>query len=78
MTNTPSPLGDLSPNEFRAAAHAAVDWIAEYLEHPERYPVRSQVAPGDVMNALPASPPVHGESLESMMHDFEKIIVPGV
>ena len=78
MTNLPSPLGDLSPSEFRAAAHAAVDWIAEYLEHPERYPVRSQVSPGDVKNALPASPPVHGESLEEMMHDFEKTIVPGV
>ncbi|MEP6765007.1 MAG: pyridoxal-dependent decarboxylase [Gemmatimonadaceae bacterium] len=78
MSSTPSPLGDLSPNEFRAAAHAAVDWIAEYLEHPERYPVRSQVAPGEVMNALPASPPVHGESLEHMMRDFEKTIVPGV
>ena len=78
MTSNPSPLGDLSPNEFRAAAHAAVDWIAEYLEHPERYPVRSQVAPGEVMNALPASPPQHGESLEQMMRDFEKTIVPGV
>ena len=73
-----SPLGDLSPNEFRAAAHAAVDWIAEYLEHPERYAVRSQNAPGDVIKSLPASPPQHGESLAQMMQDFEKTIVPGV
>lgn len=76
--NPPAPHGDLSPDEFRKAAHSAVDWIAEYLEHPERYPVRSQVAPGDVKKSLPAAPPDHGESLASMMHDFESKIVPGI
>ncbi|MBC8087244.1 MAG: amino acid decarboxylase [Phycisphaerae bacterium] len=78
VTNPPSALGDLSPEEFRRAAHAAVDWIAEYLEHPERYPVRSQVAPGDISSALPESPPDYGESLATMMADFESKIVPGI
>ncbi|MDQ6612714.1 MAG: pyridoxal-dependent decarboxylase [Gemmatimonadota bacterium] len=78
MSSTPSPLGDLSAAEFRAAAHAAVDWIAEYLEHPERYPVRSQLSPGDIIRGLPAAPPQHGESLQQMMLDFEQTIVPGV
>lgn len=78
VNNEPSSVGDLSPEEFRKAAHQAVDWIAEYLEHPERYPVRSQMAPGDVRNALPASPPQHGESLAKMMEDFESQIVPGI
>ena len=71
-------LGDLSADEFRTAAHSAVDWIAEYLEHPERYAVRSQVAPGDIRNSLPASPPAHGESLASMIADFDAKIVPGI
>lgn len=55
-----------------------MEWIADYLEHPARYPVRSQVAPGDVRSSLPASPPQHGESLEQMMADFESKIVPGI
>lgn len=77
MTSTPH-TGDLSPDEFRKAAHSAVEWIADYLENPERYPVRSQVNPGDVMRALPSAPPVHGEALADMMHDFENTIVPGI
>lgn len=40
--------------------------------------MRSQVAPGDIMNTLPASPPVYGESLAAMMADFESKIVPGI
>ncbi|MEP6832171.1 MAG: pyridoxal-dependent decarboxylase, partial [Gemmatimonas sp.] len=78
MNSEPSQLGDLSPDEFRKAAHSAVEWIADYLEHPARYPVRSQVAPGDIKNSLPASPPQHGESLAQMMEDFKERIVPGI
>lgn len=73
-----SALGDVAPEDFRKAAHQAVDWIADYLEHPERYPVRSQIAPGDVARALPRSAPQHGEALPDMLRDFENIIVPGI
>ncbi len=74
----PSLAGDLAPDEFRAAAHAAVDWIADYLENATQYPVKSRVQPGGVRAALPASPPMHGEPLEDMMRDFRDIIVPGI
>lgn len=70
--------GDLSPEEFRAAAHAAVDWIADYLEHPHVTPVRSQVKPGDIARALPTSAPTTGESLNAMLDDFQTIILPGI
>ncbi|MBL0169870.1 MAG: amino acid decarboxylase [Gemmatimonadaceae bacterium] len=70
--------GDLSPEEFRAAAHAAVDWIADYLEHPGQYPVKSRARPGDIRNALPASAPTTGEPLEAMLNDFHRTIVPGI
>ena len=71
-------LGDLSPDEFRAAAHAAVDWIAEYLEHPDTVPVRSRVHPGAVRAALPESAPAHGEPLAHMLQDLRDIIMPGI
>lgn len=70
--------GDLSPDQFRASAHQLVEWIAEYLEHPERYPVLSQVEPGEIRAALPTSAPRDGESLERIIDDFERIIVPGI
>ncbi len=77
MTKPPRH-GDLSPEEFRAAAHAAVDWIADYLEHPSPYPVKSRTQPGEITSALPASPPVHGESLDAMLADFHRTILPGI
>jgi len=64
--------------DFRAAAHRLADWIADYLEHPERYPVLARVRPGDVRNALPSSPPRHAESYEAILADFERIILPGI
>lgn len=70
--------GDLAPDDFRRVAHAAVDWIADYLEHPERHPVRSQVAPGDIARALPAAPPTHGEPLDAMLADVQQTLLPGI
>jgi aromatic-L-amino-acid decarboxylase len=77
MSETPA-TGDLSPDDFRAAAHAAVDWIADYLEHPERLAVKSPLHPGDVRRGLPASPPIHGEPLAAMLADFQQVILPGI
>jgi aromatic-L-amino-acid/L-tryptophan decarboxylase len=72
----PSP--DMSPEEFREWGHKFVDWIADYLSHPERYPVLSQVEPGSIRRQLPPNPPDKAERMEAMMQDIEKIIVPGI
>ncbi|MHB8146289.1 MAG: pyridoxal phosphate-dependent decarboxylase family protein [Vulcanimicrobiaceae bacterium] len=53
-------------------------WIETYLGHPERYPVLSQVRPGDVTRALPSHPPEDGEPFERILADFDRIIVPGI
>jgi aromatic-L-amino-acid decarboxylase len=71
-------LGDISPDEFRRAAHAAVDWIADYLEHPERVPVKPRVAPGEIAAQLAPSAPVHGEALDAIARDFHDVIMPGI
>ena len=54
----PSP--DMSPEEFREWGYKFVDWIADYLAHPERYPVLSQVEPGSIRRQLPPNPPETG------------------
>jgi len=68
----------MDPQEFRRHGHALIDWIAEYLAHPERYPVLPRVAPGDVRDALPRAAPVEGEPFERIFADFERVIVPAV
>ena len=70
--------GDMDPEEFRAYAHQVVDWIADYLTNVESYPVFAQTAPGDIRRALPAHPPTEPESMESILADFERVIVPGI
>jgi aromatic-L-amino-acid/L-tryptophan decarboxylase len=74
------PLGnpDMSPEEFREWGHKFVDWIAEYLAHPERYPVLSQVEPGAIRRQLPQAPPQKPESMQDMLRDVEQILVPGI
>jgi len=65
-------------DDFRANAHSVADWIAEYLEHPDRYPVLPRVKPGDIRGALPSDAPERGEPLEAILADFERVIVPGL
>ncbi len=65
-------------SEFRSTAHRIADWIADYLEQPDRYPVLPRVRPGDIRAALPSSAPDTGESFDAILADFERIIVPGL
>ena len=77
-TSPPGPLGDLDPETFRIYGKQVVDWIADYLAHPERYPVLSRARPGEVKSQLPAAPPASPESMQAILNDFERIILPGV
>jgi aromatic-L-amino-acid/L-tryptophan decarboxylase len=65
-------------NDFREQAHRLADWIADYLEHSEKYPVLSTVAPGSIRDALPATAPEQGESFDSIWNDFERVVLPGI
>jgi aromatic-L-amino-acid decarboxylase len=69
---------DMSPEDFRSYGYRVVDWIADYLTHPERYPVLSQNQPGQVKEALPSAPPQRGEAMEALLADLDRVVVPGV
>jgi aromatic-L-amino-acid/L-tryptophan decarboxylase len=69
---------DLPRDELVEQGRAVLDWIAEYLEHPERYPVLSQVRPGEIRASLAAAPPRDAEPLERILADFESKIIPGI
>jgi aromatic-L-amino-acid decarboxylase len=74
----PSPVGDMDPEEFRRHAHRLADWIADYLADVDRFPVLARVRPGEIRDALPPSAPERGESFESILTDFERILLPGI
>ncbi|MFT5167619.1 MAG: aromatic-L-amino-acid decarboxylase [Saprospiraceae bacterium] len=68
----------MNPKEFRKHAHQFVDWMADYMETIEEFPVKSQVQPGDIFNQIPATPPIQGEDMNTIFEDFKKIILPGM
>jgi aromatic-L-amino-acid decarboxylase len=63
---------------FRKFGHEFVDWLAEYMESIEKYPVNSPVKPGEIKAKLPASPPAAGEPMDRIFRDFQDIILPGI
>lgn len=68
----------MSPKEFRRFGHEAVDWIADYLAHPECHPVLPRIEPGHLLDALPPSGPEQGEPMERLLEDFRRQIVPAI
>lgn len=68
----------MSPEQFRQAGHALIDWIADYRANIANYPVLSQVAPNQIRQQLPPSPPAQGEPFSAVMHDVETILLDGV
>ena len=71
-------VAHMTPEEFRRFGKEVVDWIADYYERIETFPVKSRVQPGEIRAALPAHAPDEGESFEAMMRDVEKLILPGI
>ena len=70
--------GDLGADEWRRHATAMVEWIARYLDTPEVHPVMSRSTPGAIAAQLPGAPPQGAESLENILADIDRIIVPGL
>jgi len=61
----------MTPEQFREYGRAVVDWIADYYENIEKYPVLSQAQPGQIRATLPAHPPARGEPFEKLLKDPE-------
>jgi aromatic-L-amino-acid decarboxylase len=68
----------LTSEQFRRHGYAVIDWIAEYLDGVEKYPVQSQAVPGEVRARLPQRPPDRGEPFERMLADVDDVILPGL
>ncbi|WP_148898149.1 pyridoxal phosphate-dependent decarboxylase family protein [Fodinibius salinus] len=68
----------MNNSKFRKYAHELVDWMADYFEEVEEYPVKPDVQPGDILQQLPNSAPEQSESFDSIFEDFNDTIIPGM
>lgn len=81
MSQAPPPLArHMTPEEFRAAGHKVVDWIAGYMERVESLPVLSRATPGEVAAGMPQHPPRRGDAggVGAFLDDVERIVMPGL
>jgi len=63
---------------FKQFGYEFIDWVADYITEVEKYPVMSQVSPGEIKEKIPLDPPLKGEPMERIFKDFKEIILPGM
>ncbi len=68
----------MNPDEFRRYGHNMIEQIAGYMEQLESYPVQAQTKPGDIRKQLSDLAPEIGEPFDTLIEDFERIIMPGI
>ncbi|HET7207982.1 MAG TPA: aminotransferase class V-fold PLP-dependent enzyme [Terriglobales bacterium] len=68
----------MSPEEFRRHGHAVIDWIADYYQRIEDFPVQSRVQPGEIRAALPICAPNNRQEFDAILQDVQKILLPGI
>ncbi|MFO7951802.1 MAG: pyridoxal-dependent decarboxylase [Bacillota bacterium] len=68
----------MEKEEFRRYGYEFIDWLADYFEQAENYPVKSKVKPDEIKAALPGEPPLSAEPMEEIFNDFKQIIIPGI
>jgi len=72
------PKLDPSSDDFRAAGHRLIDWIADYLDGVDRHDVLSRVQPGQIAAQFAAAPSESPRPYDALLADFERAIVPGI
>lgn len=64
--------------EFLLSANDVLQWIYNYYQRIDTFPVSPKIEPGKIKELLPISPPEVGESFEEIFQDFENIILSGI
>jgi aromatic-L-amino-acid decarboxylase len=67
-----------NPEQFREYAHRVVDRMADYFRDIEKFPVKSQVSPGEIYRLFPELPPDEGEPMDDILQDFDRKVLPGM
>lgn len=74
----PNANNGMSRDEFRQYGKETVDYIVDYLENIQKRRVVPAIEPGYLKDLIPPEAPNAPESFESVMEDFEKLIMPGI
>jgi aromatic-L-amino-acid decarboxylase len=64
--------------EFRESGKQLIDWLADYYQRVEQFPVMAQVKPGEIRDSLPAEPPQSGVAIHAIVEQLNSKIMPGI
>lgn len=67
-----------SSEDFINTGHTLIDWLSEYFNTVEKYPVKPNIQPGDIEKLLPSSPTVESTPINTILDDFNEKIFPGI
>jgi aromatic-L-amino-acid decarboxylase len=67
----------LPGDEFRRLLHEVADWVADYRAGIETRRVIPDQGPGAVSAQLAAAPPAAAQSMDEILRDFDRVIMPG-
>jgi len=68
----------LNKEDFKEESALAIQWVEDYLNNLHSYPVKSQVAPGDIYGQLPSTMPQEETDIADILKDTTDIILPGI
>lgn len=68
----------MDPKDFRKCAKECIDFVANYLDTIRERPVLPDVQPGYMRELLPDSAPEMPEHFKAVLHDVERVIMPGM
>ncbi len=68
----------MNPDEFRRYGHVLIDWLADHQTDMNMRPVMARTRPGEIRDALPASPPDQPEAFAEVIADLDRLVVPGL
>lgn len=68
----------MTPEEFRKLGHRLIDWVADYRTRAVSQPITTQVKPGAIKAQFPADPPLRAESVDDLLGDVDRLIMPGL
>jgi aromatic-L-amino-acid/L-tryptophan decarboxylase len=68
----------MTPEDFRAAGHQLIDWIADERLRVHDRPVLAQVAPGEVRAGFHPEPPTSTIDMAHLLATMNEVVMPGV
>jgi aromatic-L-amino-acid decarboxylase len=68
----------MTPEEFKKYTRLFADWVSQYQEDKANYPVIPDIQPGEIKAKIPIKPPLESCSIENILEDFDRDILPGI